>query len=1237
MVYRIYVEKQPVHAVEARALLADIRENLGLSSLESLRLLNRYDVEGITPEVFERAKHTIFSEPQSDIVPDELGNSADDTVFAVEYLPGQFDQRADSCSQCIQLLTLADRPTVRTAKVYILTGKLSDEDVAKIKRYVINPVESREASLGLPETLEMKLDIPTTVETLEGFIELDESELAAFVSKYSLAMDADDLKFCQEYFISEKRDPTISELRLIDSYWSDHCRHTTFGTHIDHIEVEDDFISEAYAEYMYDRRTVYGGKKRPVTLMDLATIGAKYLKKTGDLRNLDDSEEINACSVKIKVDVDGQSEDWLLMFKNETHNHPTEIEPFGGAATCLGGAIRDPLSGRAYVYQAMRVTGCADPRKPISETLPGKLPQSKITHGAAAGYSSYGNQIGLATGGVYEIYHENYVAKHLEVGAVVGAAPAENVIREVPKPGDKVILLGGRTGRDGCGGATGSSKAHDSSSLSTCGAEVQKGNPPEERKIQRLFRDPEVTRLIKRCNDFGAGGVSVAIGELADGLYIDLSKVPKKYEGLDGTELAISESQERMAVVVDAADAEKFIGLAGRENLEATIVAEVTELPRLRMEWNGNVIIDISREFLNSNGAEKHTSVYVEKVDTDGILNGFYKEKTGERFRDTLKRVIGDLNICSQRGLVERFDSSIGAGTVVMPYGGRYQITAPQYMAAKIPVLHGETDTCSVMAYGFDPFLSSKSPFHGAEYAVVESVAKLVAAGVDYKTAYLTFQEYFERLRDEAARWGKPMAALLGAFEAQVGLKLAAIGGKDSMSGSFEKIDVPPTLISFAIAPFDAKSVVTPEFKAAGDNVCLIEPNYTDDGLPDFKSLEYVFDEVHKLISEGKAKAVWAVDMGGVLEGVVKMCLGNRIGFRFMGYDPEKALKLRYGAFLVETEEEIGDIIGVTTEEQTITAGSETVGLDEIQNIWEGSLEKVFPTKTPEIADEEITYYSWSKREYNPTVKVAKPRVVIPVFPGTNCEYDTMRRFEKAGAEADIFVLRNLSAKALESAVDEFVKLIDNSQILMLPGGFSGGDEPDGSGKFITAVLRNPKVKEAVMKLLNQRDGLALGICNGFQALIKSGLLPFGEIMDEMTPDCPTLTFNAIGRHQSMMVHTRVASVKSPWLAGVEVGDIHTIPISHGEGRFFASEETLRKLAANGQIATQYVDLSGKPTMDIRFNPNASVAAIEGICSPDGRILGKMGHSERIGNNVAINIEGDKDQHLFESGVKYFA
>ena len=1239
MVYRIFVEKQPAHAVEARSLFADIRENLMITSLTSLRVLNRYDIEGISEEIFAKAKNTIFSEPQSDIIFDELTTDAGDRVFAVEYLPGQFDQRADSCAQCVQLITYEDRPAVRTARVYILSGNVTEEEIAKIKAYVINLVESREASLDKPETLAETFDIPTTVETIDSFISYGEDELKAFLKKYALAMDLDDVKFCQSYFKNEeKRDPTISEVRLIDSYWSDHCRHTTFLTAIDEVKIGEKYIEDTYNDYLEKRKFVYGERKKNITLMDMGTIAAKYLKKRGVLKNMDESEEINACSIKIKVEVDGEEQDWLLMFKNETHNHPTEIEPFGGAATCLGGAIRDPLSGRAYVYQAMRVTGCADPRVSVADTMPGKLPQSKITHGASAGYSSYGNQIGLATGAVYELYHPNYVAKHLEIGAVVGAAPECNVVRERPEAGDVIVLLGGKTGRDGCGGATGSSKAHTAESLTTCGAEVQKGNPPEERKIQRLFRNGDVTRLIKRCNDFGAGGVSVAIGELADGLDIDLSKVPKKYEGLDGTELAISESQERMAVVVAAENVDKFREYASRENLESTVVATVTEEPRLKMLWNGKYIIDLSREFLNSNGAEKHTTIEITPVNEDGLLDGYAATLDTANTEKALRELISDLNICSQRGLVEKFDSSIGAGTVVMPYGGKYQLTQPQYMAAKIPVLEGETDTTSVMAYGYDPFLSEKSPYHGAAYAVVESVAKLVAAGIDYKSIYLTFQEYFERTNNKPERWGKPMAALLGSLKAQLELNIAAIGGKDSMSGTFENIDVPPTLVSFAIAPMDAKKIVTPEFKNAGDKVYYLAPKYNADKLPDFASLRDLFEKVYAIAVSGKAKAIYTVDAGGVAEGIMKMSFGNRVGFKSEGIDAKTLFTLNYGAFIIESADELdAELIGYTTDDGKVTIGNASVAITELADAWENTLEKVFPTKAAEVKPELTeTFTCTTRAKAHHADSFAKPRVVIPVFPGTNCEYDTMRRFKMAGAHADIFVLRNLDAKALGDAVDEFVSLLDNAQILMIPGGFSGGDEPDGSGKFITAVLRNPRVKDAVTRLLDQRDGLALGICNGFQALVKSGLLPYGKIMDEMNPDCPTLTFNAIGRHQSMMVRTRIASNKSPWLAGVNAGDIHSIPISHGEGRFWASEELVRGLAANGQIATQYVDMDGNPTMDIRYNPNGSTYAIEGILSPDGRILGKMGHSERIGKNVAVNIEGDKDQKIFESGVKYF-
>ncbi|NLK39270.1 MAG: phosphoribosylformylglycinamidine synthase [Clostridiales bacterium] len=1243
MVYRVYVERRPEYALEAARIKQDLRRNLQISSLREVRLYNRYDIEGIDEATLKAAEKTVFSEPQTEIVSDKIILSEDEVCFAVEYLPGQYDQRADSCEQCIQLITRGERPRVRTANVYVFSG-IDENQLKRIKEYIINPIECREASLELPATLKTDFETPDEIETLHGFITSTEEELIAHIEEYSLAMDREDLIFCREYFRSEGRDPTITEIRLIDAYWSDHCRHTTFLTEIEKVSFEDEYIEETFKEYLAHREQVYAGKRRPITLMDLATVAAKYLKSKGMLKNLDESEEINACSIKIKVDVDGEEQDWLLMFKNETHNHPTEIEPFGGAATCLGGAIRDPLSGRSYVYQAMRVTGAADPRTPIENTLPGKLPQAKITLGAAAGYSSYGNQIGLATGGVYEHYHPDYVAKRLEIGAVVGAAPAENVVRKRPEPGDVVILLGGRTGRDGCGGATGSSKAHTAESLTSCGAEVQKGNPPEERKLQRLFRNPDATRLIKRCNDFGAGGVSVAIGELADGLEIDLSRIPKKYEGLDGTELAISESQERMAVVTSAEDAETFRALADEENLEATVVAEVRAEPRLVMKWKNMTIVNLSREFLNSNGAPKYTEIEVVKAEDTDILAGFAKTLDINEESDissACHTLLSDLNACSKRGLGERFDSTVGAATVVMPFGGKNQITPPQYMAAKLPLLKGETDTASYMAYGFDPYLSKQSPYHGAMYAVIESVARLVAAGVDYKDAYLTFQEYFERTKNDPRRWGKPMAALLGAYRAQTALGLAAIGGKDSMSGTFEDIDVPPTLVSFAIAPGKASGAVTPEFKAPGNKVYRLSPRYTENGPPVFSDLCEIFEYIHSLTGAGIATSVYAVGCGGVVEAVAKMCFGNGIGF---SYSPDLCIKTlferRYGSFVVEATEKIrGEYLGRTTDNPFITIKGEEIPLSSLKKAWEETLEPIFPTKTEGEKTANIPAYSCHSRPRAQSVnaeRFAAPRALIAVFPGTNCEYDTARAFERAGAAADIFVFRNITAQALEESINALAERISNSQILMLPGGFSGGDEPNGSGKFITAVLRNPKIKEAVTELIEHRDGLVLGICNGFQALLKSGLLPYGKIADSLTPDSPTLTYNTIGRHQSRMVHTRIASVKSPWLAGVNVGDIHTIPISHGEGRFVAREELIAELAENGQIAAQYVTPEGKPTMEDGYNPNGSVHAIEAIISPDGRILGKMGHSERIDSNLYRNIPGNHEQHIFQSGVAYF-
>ncbi|MBR3420084.1 MAG: phosphoribosylformylglycinamidine synthase [Oscillospiraceae bacterium] len=1234
-VYRIYTEKKPQYAVEAQPVLSDLRTALRLD-VQGIRVLNRYDADHIDEEDFRRAIPTVFSEPAVDFVYEKLPMlSNQERVFAVEYLPGQFDQRADSCEQCIQILNGKDRCRVRNARIYIVSGVLTDAEFDKLKAYLINPVESREASLETVDTLDTNYALPETVETLDGFTALDEAGRKAFLAQYGLAMDLDDVTFCQSYFRdTEHRDPTITEIRMIDTYWSDHCRHTTFLTTIDNVKIDTPYIRDAYDEYLAARKAL-GREQKPVTLMDMATMAMRKLKADGKIPALDESEEINACSVKIKVDTDNGQEDWILMFKNETHNHPTEIEPFGGAATCLGGAIRDPLSGRSYVYQAMRVTGAANPLVPVADTIPGKLPQRKITVGAANGYSSYGNQIGLATGHVSEVYHPGYVAKRLEIGAVVGAAPAENIRRERPEPGDIIILLGGKTGRDGCGGATGSSKSHTLESLTHCGAEVQKGNPPEERKLQRLFRDPAVTKLIKRCNDFGAGGVSVAIGELTDGLDIDLNAVPKKYDGLDGTELAISESQERMAVVVAPEDVDAFMAAAAKENLLATVVAKATDTNRLRMNWNGRIIVDLSREFLNSNGAEKHTDIVAAAPTA--------MPQRDDRYEDTpdgWRELMSSLNICSQKGLVEKFDSTIGAGTVLMPYGGVYQLTPAQAMAAKIPVLKGETSTCSLMGWGFNPVISEHSPYHGAIYAVIESVAKVIAAGGTRKQCWLTFQEYFERTQNNPKRWGKPFSALLGAFRAQLELSCASIGGKDSMSGTFEHIDVPPTLVSFAVSTADAKRVVSTEFKEAGSTVIRIAPEYSSSGLPNWESVRAVFDQVEQLISEGRAKAIWSVENGGVAEGLAKMAFGNHIGFEFTKVLPERILfEPCAGSFIIELNgaAKAGEeVIGRTTEQYKIFSDTQTISLDTLQKAWEGKLESVFPCriKTPFATIEAYSHKAATRPA--PAVKTAKPRVLIPVFPGTNCEYDTARVFERAGAVPEILVVRNLSASDIEQSVEAAVRLIDNSQMIMIPGGFSGGDEPDGSGKFITAFFRNPKVTEAVHNLLKNRDGLMLGICNGFQALVKLGLVPYGEITD-MSENSPTLTFNTIARHQSMMVTTRIASNKSPWLAACEVGDLHTIPISHGEGRFIASGSLLQRMANNGQIATQYVDLSGRPTMDIRFNPNGSVDAIEGITSPDGRVLGKMGHSERIGSLVCKNVPGEKDQKIFESGVRYFA
>ena len=1228
MVYRVFVEKKKELAHEANNLKEDIRSLLRIDALEDLRIVNRYDVENIEPELFDYAVKTVLSEPQLDIVRRSL-DCAGAQVFAVEYLPGQFDQRADSAAQCIQIISQAQRPEVRTAKVYLLYGALSARQVAEIKKYVINPVEAREAAMDKPQTLKINYDIPTTVETLEGFCALSREELAAFIGRYGLAMDLDDIAFCQDYFRSEGREPTITEIRMIDTYWSDHCRHTTFTTTIDKVSFEDETIQRAYEEYVSTRRAL--NRTKPINLMDLATIAVRYLKKAGKLQKLDESEEINACTVKINVDVDGEKQPWLLLFKNETHNHPTEIEPFGGAATCIGGAIRDPLSGRSYVYGAMRVTGAADPLKPVSETLPGKLPQRKLVTTAAAGYASYGNQIGLATGIVDELYHPGYAAKRMEIGAVIAATPAENVRRECPQDGDLVILLGGRTGRDGCGGATGSSKSHTVSSLESCGAEVQKGNAPEERKLQRLFRNGDACRMIKRCNDFGAGGVSVAVGELADGLDIDLNAVPKKYEGLDGTELAISESQERMAVVVEARDAAAFMALAAQENLEATVLARVTAVPRLKMRWNGRTIVDISREFLNSNGAEKHVEAHVEKAQD-------YAKAIPAGFAQGYQALAGDLNVCSKRGLSERFDSTIGAGTVLMPFGGVHQQTPIQAMVQKISVEQKHTDDCSLMAWGYNPFISEKSPYHGAYLAVVESVCKLIATGAKFEDVYLTFQEYFERLRREPARWGKPLAALLGAFKAQMALGIGAIGGKDSMSGSFEDMDVPPTLVSFAVTTEKTGSIVPNHFKAAGHNLVLLAPKRDAEGLPVTASLLEVFDTVHELLSSGRAVTAYTPGYGGIAEAVMKMAFGNSLGFVYDGsLSLDDIFGYQYGSFLLEVTEDVGcgRVIGRITEEQTITYQGERLALDSLLAVYEGKLESVYPCNIP-ASQGPMELFSYSgKGATAPAVKVARPRVLIPVFPGTNCEYDTAKAMRDAGAEPEILVINNLSSDGIARSVDRFAQSLAQCQMIFIPGGFSGGDEPDGSGKFITAFFRSAAVREGVTALLERRDGLICGVCNGFQALIKLGLVPYGKIIDT-DENCPTLTFNTIARHQSRIVRVRVASNKSPWLSKTQVGEIYSVPISHGEGRFLASEELIRQLAANGQIATQYVDLEGKATGDVHFNPNGSAFAVEGICSPDGRVFGKMGHAERIGSGLYKNVPGAYDMHMFSAAVEYF-
>lgn len=1272
MVSRIYVEKKPGFDVEAQQLLQELHTVItdGLPSTVTLRIINMYDVEGITDELFNQCVPTVFSEPQVDNASLELpvegvcmgaAGSGEGVIevpegislFAVEPLPGQFDQRADSASECIQLISQGERPTVRAVKIYVLEGSLSDEVLTAIKHYVINPIESREASLVLRDTLSMQIPEPQPVEVVDGFIDLDEAGLNQFLADRGLAMDLADITFFQKYFReTEKRNPTITEIKVVDTYWSDHCRHTTFGTELTNVQIDDEVVKLAFDKYLA-MRSELGREHKPVCLMDMGTIGAKYLRAHGGLKDLDESEEVNACTVKCKVDVDGEEQDWLFLFKNETHNHPTEIEPFGGAATCVGGAIRDPLSGRSYVYQAMRVTGAGDPTVPVSETLEGKLPQRKLVTTAAAGYSSYGNQIGLATGQVHELYHPGYVAKRMEVGAVIGATPADHVRREEPAPGDKIILLGGRTGRDGIGGATGSSKTQNVESIETSGAEVQKGNAPVERKIQRLFRRGEACRLIKRCNDFGAGGVSVSIGELCDGLLIDLNQVPKKYEGLDGTELAISESQERMSVALAAEDVDEFIGYAHEENLEATVVATVTEEKRLRMEWNGDAIVDVSREFLASNGAPKHQDVCVEQGET------YEPSWAGDTLAERMTSLVTDLNVCSNKGLGERFDSTIGAATVLMPFGGKNQLTPAQAMVSKFPV-DGETTTASAMAWGFNPYLSEKNQFKGAYLAVVESVARLVATGFTREAAYLSLQEYFERLRNESTRWGKPTASVLGALMAQVDLKIGAIGGKDSMSGSFEDLDVPPTLISFAVSTGSIDRVVSPEFKRAGSKVVRVAPRFYDEDslVPDVEGMNATFDLMERLIGEGSVAAAATPGYGCMAEVLFKMCVGNGLGLKLTDAGAEDAaasnielddlFTLAYGSFVVELAEgsdlqailsEASDLVSVielgeTTSDYVFEAFGETIDMAQLQEAWESGIESVFPYRHE---DKQVEQINWSDRL--PLIcdeKFAKPRVIIPVFPGTNCEYDTARAFERVGAVPQVMVINNLSPNAVIESTKALVSAINNSQIIMLPGGFSGGDEPDGSAKFITAFFRAPEVTEAVRDLLQNRDGLMLGICNGFQALVKLGLVPYGDIVPA-TADAPTLTFNEIGRHQSRLVRTRVASSLSPWLSCCKVGDMHTVAISNGEGRFVANPEVLAQMKAAGQIATQYVDEEGNPSMDWAVNPSASVLAIEGATSPDGRVFGKMGHSERSGNGLYKNVPGNLYQPIFEGGVNYFA
>ncbi|HHU63622.1 MAG TPA: phosphoribosylformylglycinamidine synthase [Clostridiales bacterium] len=1255
-VRRIYVEKKKGYDVQAKRLLKDLKDNLELDGLQGVRILNRYDITGISDEEFLEAKKTIFSQPTVDMVYDEtIDLSADDKAFAMEYLPGQYDQRADSAAQCMQILSRGKTPIVKYAKVIILSGNITEDQFKRVKEYCINPVDSREVSFDKPDSLESDMAPAAGVKTLDGFIQMTTEQLGNMIEQMGLAMTLEDLEFCRDYFRDvEKRDPTVTEIRVIDTYWSDHCRHTTFFTSIEDVAFEEgrftDTIKQAYQQYLKSRSYVYGDKDRDICLMDIALMAMKGLRKKGMLDDLDVSDEVNACSISVDVDVDGQKQQWLVMFKNETHNHPTEIEPFGGAATCLGGAIRDPLSGRSYVYQAMRVTGSADPRTPVEETLPGKLPQRKITTEAADGYSSYGNQVGVATGHVAEIYHQDYVAKRMELGAVIGAAPRENVVRQAPEEGDAVILLGGRTGRDGCGGATGSSKEHTEESILTCGAEVQKGNPPTERNIQRLFRNPKVSKMIKKCNDFGAGGVSVAIGELADGLLINLDLVPQKYDGLDGTELAISESQERMAVVVAKEDKDVFIDLAGQENLEATQVAEVTSSNRMQMLWRGERIVDISRDFLNTNGAKQSTRAVVKDIDNTRNYFKTLPSEVEESITD-IKQAwmanLGRLNVCSQKGMVEKFDSSVGAGTVLMPFGGMYQATPAQLMAAKIPVMKGDTTTGTLMSHGFDPFMSQWSPFHGAVYAIIDAVTKIVAAGGDYKKVRLTLQEYFEKLGKDPEKWGRPLSALLGAYYTQLKLGIPAIGGKDSMSGTFMDLAVPPTLVAFGVGVVtDVSRVISPEFKEPGNQVIMLSAKRDEHGMPDFGVLMENFSKVKQLIDDKKVLAAYAVGLGGVAEAVTKMCFGNKIGMTFSGeWQPESLFTPQYGSIILELKKDVhpdlafGQVdytkLGTTQSDKYIAINGQRMDIDILYEAWQEPLEKIFPTTVDAPCKKPYAISFNKPNTKRPSVKIARPRIFMPVFPGTNGEYDMARAFEREGGLVDTFIFRNLSAEDINRSIEAMVKGIEKSQILVLPGGLSVGGEPDGSGKFITAVFKDPRIREGVMELLNHRDGLILGIGDGFHALIKLGLVPYGEFVD-INDDRPTLTYNTIGRHVSTMVRTKVVSTLSPWLSCAQLNDIHTIPFSHAEGRFVAGSQLMEQLIKNGQIATQYVDLDGNPCCELPYNPSGSMNAVEGITSPDGRVLGKMGHSERIDKNVAVNVPGQKDQGIFRAGVRYF-